>query len=133
MKLVKESKEMSTSNIFQNRPNITPRAFRSIHPLGFRVVVRIRKEEAVTDSGLYLPEGAKTAQQESVLGEVVEVASAIEMDTGGQEEEVNVSGVPAGSLVLLPKDVGIKVPWDEDLRIVETKQILAIVSEVDIF
>lgn len=132
MKSIKENKEMSTSDILYNRSNITPRTFRSIHPLGFRVVVRIRKEEAVTDSGLYLPEGAKTAQQESVLGEVVEVASAIEMDTGGQEEEVNVSGVPAGSLVLLPKDVGIKVPWDEDLRIVETKQILAIVNEVDI-
>jgi len=109
-----------------------PRSIRSIHPLGFRVVVRIRKEEARTDSGLYLPEGSKTAQQESILGEVVEVASAIEIDMVGEEEEVNVSGVPAGAIVLLPRDAGIRVPWDEDLRIVETKQILAIVSEDDI-
>lgn len=115
-----------------SKNGIVPRSIRSIHPLGFRVVVKIRKEETMTDSGLYLPEGAKSAQQESVLGEVVEVASAIEMDQRGQEEEVNVSGVPAGALVLLPRDAGIKVPWDEDLRIVETKQILAIVSEVDI-
>ena len=116
----------------QFQASTVPRSLRSIHPLGFRVVVRIRKEEARTDSGLYLPEGSKTAQQESILGEVIEVASAIEMDQGGEEEEINVSGVPAGALVLLPRDAGIRVPWDEELRIVETKQILAIVSEVDI-
>jgi co-chaperonin GroES (HSP10) len=108
------------------------RSMRSIHPLGFRVVVRLRKEEARTDSGLYLPEGAKQAQQESLLGEVIEVASALEMDSFGQEEEVNVSGIPEGALILMPRDAGIKVPWDEDLRIVDTKQILAIVSEEEI-
>ena len=108
------------------------RSMRSIHPLGFRVVVRLRKEEARTDSGLYLPEGAKQAQQESLLGEVIEVASALEMDSFGQEEEVNVSGIPEGALILMPRDAGIKVPWDEDLRIVDTKQILAIVSEVEV-
>jgi len=110
-----------------------PRSIRSIHPLGFRVVIRLRKEEARTDSGLYLPEGSKEAQQESVLGEVIEVASAIEIDEVGDEEEVNVSGIPIGALVLLPKNAGIQVPWDAELRIVETKQILAIVSEDDIF
>ncbi len=109
------------------------RSLRSIHPLGMRVVVRIRKEEAMTDSGLYLPEGAKQSSQESLLGEVLEVASALEVAESGEEEEVNVSGIPSGALVLLPKDAGIRVPWDDELRIVDTKQILAIVSEVDIF
>lgn len=127
---MRTSGKSKEENTFQS--SVVPRSIRTIHPLGFRVVVRIRKEDAMTDSGLYLPEGSKTAHQESVVGEVVEVASAIETDHVGEQEEVNVSGVPAGALVLLPKDVGVKVPWDEDLRIVETKQILAIISEVDI-
>jgi co-chaperonin GroES (HSP10) len=109
------------------------RSIRSIHPLGMRVVVRIRKDEERTDSGLYLPEGAKQASQESILGEVLEVASAYEVAQSGEEEEVNVSGIPSGALVLLPKDAGIRVPWDENLRILDTKNILAIVTEVDVF
>jgi chaperonin GroES len=109
------------------------RAMRSIHPLGMRVVVRLRKEEERTDSGLYLPEGAKQANQESFLGEVLEVASAYEIADSGEEEEVNVSGIPSGALVLLPRDAGVKVPWDDTLRIVDTKHILAIVSEDAIF
>lgn len=109
------------------------RSIRSIHPLGMRVVVRIRKDEERTDSGLYLPEGAKEASQESILGEVLEVARAYEVDQSGEEEEVNVSGIPSGALVLLPKDAGIRVPWDENLRILDTKNILAIVTEVDVF
>lgn len=109
------------------------RSMRSIHPLGMRVVVRLRKEEERTDSGLYLPEGAKQASQESFLGEVLEVASAYEIADSGEEEEVNVSGIPSGALVLLPRDVGVKVPWDDTLRIVDTKHILAIVSEDAIF
>ncbi|HMO19018.1 MAG TPA: co-chaperone GroES family protein [Oligoflexia bacterium] len=109
------------------------RSIRSIHPLGMRVVVRVRKEESRTDSGLYLPEGSKQATQDSLIAEVIEVASAIEIANSGEEEEVNVSGVPAGALVLLPREAGIRVPWDEDLRIVETKQILALISEEDVY
>jgi co-chaperonin GroES (HSP10) len=109
------------------------RSMRSIHPLGMRVVVRLRKEEERTDSGLYLPEGAKQTSQESFLGEVLEVASAYEIADSGEEEEVNVSGIPSGALVLLPRDAGVKVPWDDTLRIVDTKHILAIVSEDAIF
>jgi len=108
-------------------------SIRSIHPLGMRVVVRIRKEEARTDSGLYLPEGSKQASQDSLLGEVIEVASAMEIARSGEEEEVNVSGIPSGALVLIPRDAGIRVPWDEELRIVETKQILALISEDTVF
>ena len=109
------------------------RSMRSIHPLGMRVVVRLRKEEERTDSGLYLPEGAKQASQESFLGEVLEVARAYEIADSGEEEEVNVSGIPIGALVLLPRDAGVKVPWDDTLRIVDTKHVLALVSEDAIF
>jgi co-chaperonin GroES (HSP10) len=102
---------------------------RKVNPLGMRVLVEIRKEANVTDAGLYLPEGAKQALHESLLAEVIEVASAMDQDT---EEETNVSGIPQGSMVLIPKSAGVKVPWDENLRIVETKDILAIVNEISI-
>jgi co-chaperonin GroES (HSP10) len=100
---------------------------RRLHPLGFRVVVRIVKDSNVTDSGLYLPEGAKETMQESILAEVIEVASTVDSRT---DEETNVSGIPLGSLVLIPKTLGIKVPWDEDLRIIDTREILALVDEI---
>lgn len=103
------------------------RRMRKINPLGMRVVVAIRKESNVTEGGLYLPEGAKQALQEALLAEVLEVASAVDAAT---DEETNVSGVPLGALVLVPKHAGVRVPWDDSLRIVETKEVLAIVSEI---
>lgn len=108
---------------------LTGRGARHINPLGMRVVVKIRKDTNQTEAGLYLPEGAKDAMSESVLGEVIEVASAVDDDT---KEEANISGVPLGATVLIPKRAGVKVPWDEDLRIVETKEILGIVYEVSV-
>jgi co-chaperonin GroES (HSP10) len=103
------------------------RPIRRLHPLGFRVVARIVKDSNVTDSGLYLPEGAKENMQESVLAQVIEVASTVDSRT---DEETNVSGIPLGSLVLIPKTLGIKVPWDEELRIIDTREILALVDEI---
>lgn len=94
-----------------------------------RVVIRIRRDADRTETGLYLPEGAKQSMQDSLLGEVLEVASAVDHDT---EEETNISGIPEGSLVLITKQAGVKIPWDDDLRIVETKDVLAIVNEVDV-
>jgi len=103
------------------------RRIRKVHPLGLRVVVRILKDANVTDTGLYLPEGAKESMQESVLAEVVEVASAVDSDT---EEETNVSGIPLKSTVLIAKTAGVRVPWDENLRIVDTRDVLAMVDEI---
>lgn len=102
---------------------------RRVNPLGMRVVVRLTKELSQTDSGLYLPEGSKTAMSESLLAEVIEVASALDTHT---DEETNVSGVPLGALVLIRKDSGVRVPWDESLRIVETRDILAMVHEISV-
>lgn len=102
---------------------------RKIHPLGPRVVARICETSNVTDSGLYLPEGAKQAAQESILAEVIEVASALDSNT---EEETNVSGIPLGATVLIPKTAGVKVPWDDSLRVVETREILAVVDEISL-
>lgn len=102
---------------------------RKISPIGMRVLIKLRKDLDRTDAGLYLPEGSKESMQESLLGEVVEVASALDSDT---DEEANISGIPQGSLILIPKSAGVKIPWDEDLRLVETKEVLAIVHEVNV-
>ena len=102
---------------------------RRVSPVGMRVLVSIRKDSNQTDGGLYLPEGAKQALQESLVAKVIEVASAVDDST---DEEHNVSGIPLGSLVLIPKHAGTKIPWDDTLRIVETKEVLAIVNEISI-
>lgn len=120
-------RELGSSS--QRLSNQESRKVRKINPLGMRVVVRIQKDGNQTEGGLYLPEGAKQAMAESLLAEVIEVASAIDEHT---DEETNVSGIPLGALVLISKDVGVKVPWDDSLRIVETKNILAIVNEINI-
>ena len=103
------------------------KAIRRINPVGMRVVVRLIKESDQTDSGLYLPEGAKQALLESVLAEVVEVATAQEAHS---DDETNVSGIPLGALVLVRKDAGCRIPWDDELRIVETKEVLGTVDEM---
>lgn len=100
---------------------------RRINPLGMRVVVRTFRDNNMSEGGLYLPEGAKNNMAESLLVEVVEVASAHDSHT---DEETNVSGIPLGAKVLISKTAGVKVPWDEDLRIVETKEVLAMVEEI---
>lgn len=104
------------------------RLLRRINPLGMRVVVQLRKEDAISEGGLYLPEGAKQNMVDSCLAEVLEVASARDHDT---DEEANISGIPLGAVVLIPKNAGVKVPWDDQLRIVETKEVLAIVNEIE--
>ncbi len=96
-------------------------------PLGMRVLVTVIKDEERTDSGLYLPEGAKEAQAEALFGQVIEVAR--DKPTADEMGE-NVSGVPNGSKVLFKKDAGVRVPWDERLRVLDVKDILATVEEL---
>ena len=104
------------------------RSIRKINPLGMRVVVQLQRESDRTSSGLYLPEGSKQMMSESILARVVEVASALDDES---HQETNISGVPQDALVLIPQRAGVRVPWDDDLRIVETKEILAIVEEIE--
>ena len=111
------------------RKNSEPKKIRKISPLGFRVLVKVEKENAQTDSGLYLPEGAKQLMMDSLQGQVVEVASATDHHS---EEETNISGIPLGATVLIPKNAGIKIPWDETMRLVDTKDVLAIIDEISV-
>ena len=103
------------------------KSHRLILPLGMRVLVRLIRDEDRTDAGLYLPAGAKEAQDEALFGEVIEVAR----DRPTSEEIAeNVSGVPHGSKILFRKGAGVCVPWDEKLRLLDVKDVLATVEEL---
>jgi chaperonin GroES len=107
-------------------PESKPKSHRLILPLGFRVLVKVLKDDERTDAGLYLPEGAKERHDEALYGEVIEVAR----DKPTTEEPAeNVSGVPNGSRILFKKDAGVRVPWDDRLRLLDVKDILATVEE----
>ena len=108
----------------ESRP---PKTHRLILPLGMRVLVQLIRDEDRTDAGLYLPAGAKEAQDDALYGKVIEVAR--DRPTTDEATE-NVSGVPHGAHVLFRKDAGVRVPWDDRLRIIDVKDILATVEEV---
>jgi chaperonin GroES len=96
-------------------------------PLGMRVLVCVIKEEERTDAGLYLPDGAKEAQDDALYGQVIEVAR----DKPSPDEVAeNISGVPNGSKVLFKKEAGVRVPWDDRLRLLDVKDVLATVEEI---
>jgi co-chaperonin GroES (HSP10) len=115
---------------------------RHIQPLGPRVLVRVVKHPDRSEAGLFLPQGVKENHAAALLGEVIEVARTMpkgetttrdddEDDDDEPDDEAlgkNVSGVPLGANVLFEKDRGIAVPWDESLRILEVRYVLAIVD-----
>lgn len=105
-----------------------PRPHRLILPLGMRVLVELLAADARTDAGLYLPAGAKEAHDDASYGKVIEVARDKPSATDVGE---NVSGVPHGAHVLFRKDAGVRVPWDDRLRLIDVKDILATVEELD--
>lgn len=105
-----------------------PKKHRLILPLGLRVLVQVIKIEERTDAGLYLPAGAKEAQDEAFYGKVIEVAR--DRPSTDDIATENVSGVPHGAFVLFRKEAGVRVPWDERLRLIDVKDILATVEEV---
>lgn len=115
------------------------RVSRHIQPIGPRVLVRLIKGPDRSESGLYLPAGAKDSHSEALLGEVVEVArsmpkTAYAIDDGDDDDDdkpdlgENVSGIPVGAQVLFAKDQGITVPWDDTLRVLSVRHVLAIVD-----
>ena len=105
------------------------RRIRYIQPLGPRVLVKIIKLEERSAAGLYLPEGVKEEHDDAFYGEVVEVARAENNDEPSLGK--NVSGVPMGAFVLFPKKEGLAVPWDESLRLLLVKDVVAVVEEID--
>jgi co-chaperonin GroES (HSP10) len=108
-------------------PSESRKPHRLILPLGMRVLVQIMRDEDRTDAGLYLPAGAKEAQDDALYGKVIEVAR--DRPTTDEATE-NVSGVPHGAFVLFRKEAGVTVPWDDRLRLIDVKDVLATVEEV---
>ncbi|HET6583718.1 MAG TPA: co-chaperone GroES family protein [Nannocystaceae bacterium] len=128
-------------------PIVAPAAVaRHIQPLGPRVLVRIVKSPDRSEAGLFLPQGVKDTHSAALLGEVVEVARTMpksptvgdddddDDDDGDDDDDAsadlgeNVSGIPLGANVLFEKERGVAVPWDESLRILEVRWVLAIVD-----
>jgi len=107
------------------------RRIRHIQPLGMRVLVRIIANDERSPGGLFLPAGVAEKHQEALYGEVIEVARTNPATEDEPHLGENVSGVPSGSQVLFPKDAGVRVPWDSDLRVIDTKEVLAVVEEFD--
>ena len=120
-----------------------PRVSRHIQPVGPRVLVRIVKEADRSEAGLFLPAGVKESNAAALLGEVVEVARTMakatlppDEDDSDEDSEAaaraslgkNVSGIPLGANVLFEKERGVAVPWDENLRILEVRHVLALVD-----
>jgi co-chaperonin GroES (HSP10) len=116
-----------SSNETSDPPDRESKRHRLILPLGMRVLVQVLKIDERTDAGLYLPIGAKEAQDEALYGKVIEVAR--DRPTSDDIAE-NVSGVPHNAFVLFRKEAGVRVPWDERLRLIDVKDILATVEEV---
>ena len=115
------------------------RLSRHIRPLGPRVLVRIIKSPSRLDSGLFLPDGARDESSQALLGQVLEVARTMPKTPTTQELELdeedellgeNVSGIPVDAEVLFEKKNGVSVPWDETLRVVDVRHVLAIVDEI---
>lgn len=102
---------------------------RVIAPLGMRVLVRMIPPDGRNAAGLYLPETVERRGTDAAFGEVLEVARA-EADPE-DIEGANVSGIPAGSFVLFAPEAGFNVPWDDSLRLVETKHVLAVVEQIE--
>jgi co-chaperonin GroES (HSP10) len=104
---------------------------RHVMPLGPRVLVRLIRSTDRTATGLYLPPGSKDETASAAYGKVIEVARA----QAGQTDDgfgANVSGVPEGANILFVKTRGLPVPWDEELRILDTKDVVAVVDEIDL-
>ena len=124
-------------------PEPPRRVTRHIQPLGPRVLVRVIKSPDRSEAGLFLPQGVKDDSAMALLGEVVEVArtmpkaDALADEVPSREDDddderpdfgTNVSGVPLGANVLFEKERGVVVPWDDTLRVIEVRYILAIVD-----
>jgi co-chaperonin GroES (HSP10) len=116
------------------------RVSRHVQPIGPRVLIRVIKTPDRSESGLYLPAGAKDSHSEALLAEVVEVARTMPksayIDDGEDDDDdddrpglgENVSGIPVGAQVLFARDQGVTVPWDDTLRLLSVRHVLAIVD-----
>jgi chaperonin GroES len=94
-----------------------------LKPLGDRLIVRAIEEEAVTASGLVLPDTAKEKPQQ---GEVLAVGDG-KLDDDGKRVPLDVS---EGDTVLYSKYGGTEIVVDgEDLLVLRESDVLAKVQK----
>ncbi len=93
-----------------------------LRPLGDRVVVRGLAKEAVTKSGIVLPDTAKEKPQE---GEIIAVGPGKVLDNGKRTE----SGVQVGQRVLFAKYAGTEIKLDgQEYLILRESDIMGIIE-----
>jgi len=93
-----------------------------LRPLGDRVVVKALAREAVTKSGIVLPDTAKEKPQE---GEILAVGSGKVLDNGKR----TTLEVQVGQLVLFAKYAGTEVKIDgEEYLILRESDIMGVVE-----
>lgn len=93
----------------------------NIKPLGDRVVIKVKKEEEKTKSGIVLPDTAKEKPQE---GTVVAVGSGEVVD--GKKVELEVK---EGDQVIFSKYAGTEIKLDkEEYLILKQNDILAVLQ-----
>ena len=122
-------------------PQDVQRVSRHVQPVGPRILVRVIKGPDRSESGLFLPQGVKEDHAAALLGEVLEVARTMpKAETLPEDDRIreddstridlgqNVSGIPLGANVLFEKERGVMVPWDESLRLLEVRHVLALVD-----
>ena len=122
-------------------PRDVPRVSRHVQPVGPRILVRVIKGPDRSESGLFLPQGVKEDHAAALLAEVLEVArtmpkaDTLPEDDRGRDDDSgridlgqNVSGIPLGANVLFEKERGVMVPWDESLRLLDVRHVLALVD-----
>ncbi len=90
----------------------------AIKPLGDRVLVKPLKQEAVTKSGIVLPETAEKERKEQ--GEVVAI---------GDGEKIQKLNLKVGDKVLFGKYAGDEVEMDkQEFKFLKDEDILGIIS-----
>ena len=93
-----------------------------IKPLGERVVIQVLEKEAITSSGIVLPDTAKEKPQE---GKIVAVGTGKVLDNG---QRVALE-VKVGDKVIFSKYAGTEVKFDgQEYMILGERDILAIVE-----
>lgn len=96
----------------------------NIRPLFDNVVVQNEKAEAVTSSGIYLPENAR--EEKKQIGTVIAVGPG-KMNENGERNQLQVK---IGDKVVYPQYAGDDLKIEgEEYKVVSEERILAIIEE----
>jgi len=91
----------------------------NIKPLGDRILVKPLEEEAVTQSGIILPDTADKEKKEQ--GEIIAI---------GDGEDVTKLGINIGDIVMFGKYAGEDVEVDKvDYKFLKDDEVLAVVQK----